>query len=96
MNITKFTELVAQHEGLRLEMYHDTVGVPTIGYGHNMMMPISAEAAKVILDDDIKIVFAELMSVWIGGVICQSQRKWLLHQWYLIWAGLGFLNSKNL
>ncbi len=60
MNIAKFTELVAQHEGLRLEMYHDTVGVPTIGYGHNMMMPISAEAAKVILDDDIKIVFAEL------------------------------------
>ncbi|MAB40271.1 MAG: lysozyme [Aequorivita sp.] len=60
MNIAKFTDLVAQHEGLRLDMYHDTVGVPTIGYGHNMMMPISKEAAKIILDDDVKIVFAEL------------------------------------
>ena len=60
MNQSKFLELVAKHEGLRLEMYHDTVGVPTIGYGHNMMMPISAEAAMVILQDDVEIVFKEL------------------------------------
>lgn len=60
MNAEKFTALVAKHEGLRLDMYHDTVGVPTIGYGHNMLQPISERAALVILEDDINIVFDEL------------------------------------
>ena len=60
MNQSKFLDLVAKHEGLRLEMYHDTVGVPTIGYGHNLFMPISAEAAMLILEDDVEIVFQEL------------------------------------
>lgn len=58
--IDKLTDMVAHHEGLRLTMYHDTVGVPTIGYGHNMMQPISEAAAKQILDDDIQIVLSEL------------------------------------
>ncbi|MAV08375.1 MAG: lysozyme [Gammaproteobacteria bacterium] len=60
MNQSVFLNLVAKHEGLRLDMYHDTVGVPTIGYGHNLLMPISAEAAMVILEDDVEIVFKEL------------------------------------
>lgn len=60
MNQTKFLSLVAKHEGLRLEMYHDTVGVPTIGYGHNMLQPISEQAAMCILEDDVEIVFQEL------------------------------------
>lgn len=60
MNQSKFLDLVAKHEGLRLEMYHDTVGVPTIGYGHNMLQPISAQAAMCILEDDVEIVFQEL------------------------------------
>ena len=67
MNQSKFLDLVAKHEGLRLEMYHDTVGVPTIGYGHNLMQPISTEAAMLILEDDVEIVFQELdakMSWW--------------------------------
>lgn len=60
MNQTKFLDLVAKHEGLRLDMYHDTVGVPTIGYGHNLLQPISTEAALQILEDDVEIVFQEL------------------------------------
>lgn len=60
MKIDYFTALVAQHEGLRLEMYHDTVGVPTIGYGHNLLEPISKRAALVILEDDIIKTFNEL------------------------------------
>jgi lysozyme len=60
MKIDYFTALVAKHEGLRLEMYHDTVGVPTIGYGHNLREPISERAALVILEDDIIKTFNEL------------------------------------
>ena len=60
MNQSKFLDLVSKHEGLRLTMYHDTVGVPTIGYGHNLQQPISAAAAMLILEDDVEIVFQEL------------------------------------
>lgn len=58
--IDKLTKIIAEHEGLRLDMYHDTVGVPTIGYGHNLHEPISAEAAYVILKDDVSIALQEL------------------------------------
>jgi len=39
--ISELTDLIAQHEGKSLTMYTDTVGVPTIGYGHNLHEPIS-------------------------------------------------------
>jgi lysozyme len=60
MDIQALTDLVAKHEGLRLTMYEDTVGVPTIGYGHNLREPISELAARQILQDDIAIAVSEL------------------------------------
>ena len=58
--ITMLTELIAKHEGKKLEMYMDTVGVPTIGYGHNLQTPISEKAAMQILEDDVKVAVDEL------------------------------------
>ena len=58
--IQELTNLIAEHEGLRLDMYTDTVGVPTIGYGHNLYTPISEEAAYQILKDDVQIAIQEL------------------------------------
>lgn len=41
-------------EGLRLKPYQDTVGVWTIGYGHNLSAkPITKQAAEWILQDDL-------------------------------------------
>ena len=60
MDIQALTDLIAKHEGLRLTMYDDTVGVPTVGYGHNMREPISERAARIMLEDDIGIAIAEL------------------------------------
>lgn len=47
-------------EGLRLVMYLDSVGVPTVGYGHNLKTPITETAAHVILEDDVQKVFDRL------------------------------------
>lgn len=47
-------EQIAKHEGLRTKPYLDTVGVWTVGYGHNLNVPISQKAAKQILVDDIQ------------------------------------------
>lgn len=58
--VSELTDLIAEHEGKSLVMYTDTVGVPTIGYGHNLQTPISEHAAKVILADDVKVAIDEL------------------------------------
>ena len=58
--ISELTDLIAKHEGKRLTMYTDTVGVPTIGYGHNLHEPISEHAAMVILADDVRVAVQEL------------------------------------
>jgi lysozyme len=58
--LSELTDLIAEHEGKSLSMYTDTVGVPTIGYGHNLQTPISEHAAKVILADDVRIAVQEL------------------------------------
>ena len=58
--LSELTDLIAKHEGKMLTMYTDTVGVPTIGYGHNLHEPISEHAAKVILADDVRIAVQEL------------------------------------
>ena len=43
---------IKRHEGLRLTPYQDTVGVLSVGFGHNMNYPISQEAADLIFEDD--------------------------------------------
>ena len=58
--IDELTNLIAKHEGKMLTMYTDTVGVPTIGYGHNLQEPISEAAALQILSDDVAIAVNEL------------------------------------
>ncbi len=45
---------IAKHEGLRTKPYLDTVGVWTVGYGHNLNEPITEEDARQILISDIK------------------------------------------
>jgi len=58
--MSSLTAMLKRHEGLSLEIYKDAVGVPTLGYGHNLNCPISIEAAAHILEDDIYLVMTEL------------------------------------
>lgn len=53
MDLQKLRAQLIQEEGLELEMYKDSRGIPTIGVGHNLMRPITAAAALQILSDDI-------------------------------------------
>ena len=53
-----------RHEGLRLKVYKDTVGVNTIGYGRNLDdVGISREEADYMLDSDIENVERQLDTV---------------------------------
>lgn len=47
-------ELVAQHEGLRLKPYRDTLGVLTIGYGRNLdAVGLRRNEAEMMLGNDL-------------------------------------------
>ena len=63
MTIEELTQLkvnLRRNEGFRDTLYDDTKGVPTVGYGHNLRVPISNDAAELILSDDC--------NTWIGAV----------------------------
>lgn len=60
MNISdKGLELIKEFEGLRLSAYLDSVGIPTIGYGHTQNVHVgdicSMEQAENWLKEDIRI-----------------------------------------
>lgn len=53
-------KMLERHEGRRNVAYKDSVGIWTVGVGHNLQVPISDDAIDVILADDLRTVEAEL------------------------------------
>ena len=54
-------EMIKRHEGLKLTVYKDTVGILTIGYGRNIeSRGISISEAEMMLNNDIADCMAEL------------------------------------
>lgn len=54
--------MLTRHEGRRQIAYKDSVGIWTVGVGHNLQTPISDDAIDVILADDLRNVEAALDS----------------------------------
>lgn len=52
--------MLTRHEGRRQIAYKDSVGIWTVGVGHNLQVPISDDAIDVILADDLRNVEAAL------------------------------------
>lgn len=54
-------DMLIKHEGLRLKVYNDSLGIPTIGIGRNLRdKGISEDEAYIMLDNDIKETKLEL------------------------------------
>lgn len=64
MDRQKLEDSLIVHEGIRNLPYEDSVGVLTIGVGHNLGKPISKAAIKQILNDDIDECLSELDRVF--------------------------------
>lgn len=61
MNIERIKETLIKHEGLRLDMYKDSLGIYTIGVGHNIEeRGITARVAAVMLEEDIDVAVEDL------------------------------------
>lgn len=56
-------EQLKRHEGLRLTIYIDTEGVPTIGYGRNLESGITEGEAEALLRRDVLVAIADATEV---------------------------------
>lgn len=54
-------DMIKRHEGLKLTLYKDIVGISTIGYGRNLEgRGISIQEAETMLDNDVSDCMAQL------------------------------------
>lgn len=90
-------ELTTSFEGLRLEAYLDTGGVPTIGYGHTagvrMGQKITKEQALKFLDEDIAEA-VEAVNYLVKVSLTQNQFDALVD--FTFNVGSGALGSSTL
>lgn len=89
--------LLVKHEGLKLKMYYDTLGHPTIGIGRALdVKGISEEEAMFLLNNDIKEVTTQCQKnfKWFDG-LCDARKDVILSMVFNIGLG-GFLEFKHM
>ena len=61
MNLETLKAQLVRHEGRRLKVYNDSLGIPTIGVGRNLQdVGISEDEAMLLLENDVARVLREL------------------------------------
>jgi len=61
MNNERLRETIIRHEGTRLDMYQDTLGIWTVGVGHNIEEKgISQAVMELMLEEDLAEAVSEL------------------------------------
>lgn len=61
MNLEALRAQIVRHEGLRLKVYNDSLGIPTIGVGRNLRdKGISEMEAMILLENDLGDVLRDL------------------------------------
>lgn len=69
-------QMIERHEGCRTTIYVDSVGVETIGIGHNLHKPLSRAAIEHILRDDLNEVINQCLHAfpWFAELTLPRQR----------------------
>jgi len=61
MDMVRLRATITRHEGSRLQMYQDSLGIWTIGVGHNIQEKgISPKVMELMLDEDLEEAISEL------------------------------------
>lgn len=69
-------EMIERHEGKVRVLYQDSLGVPTIGIGHNLSKPLSDAAIQQILRDDVNDAYGDCLHAfpWFAELTEPRQR----------------------
>lgn len=71
-------EMIARHEGKRRVMYEDSLGLPTIGVGHNLSKPLSDMAIAQILRDDVDDAYNDCLHAFPWFADLTQSRQWAM------------------
>lgn len=69
-------QMIERHEGCRSTIYVDSVGVETVGVGHNLHKPLTRAAIEQILRDDLNDAINECLHAfpWFADLTEPRQR----------------------
>jgi lysozyme len=71
-------KMLIRHEGVRDRLYYDTQGIPTIGCGHNLTVPISNKAIQQIFEDDVADAYNDCLHAFPWFAELTEPRQWVL------------------
>jgi len=79
MNTERLKLILKAEEGLRLTVYDDSVGVPTIGHGRNLQDPgISEAEADLLFENDLAGAIARASKLFVGFAELSDVRQEVL------------------
>lgn len=73
-----FEDMLIRHEGLRSTPYIDSLGVQTIGIGHNLHKPLSHAAIMQIFHDDLADARNDCLHAFNWFAELTEARQWVL------------------
>ena len=71
-------EFIQRHEGCRVTPYIDSVGVQTIGVGHNLHKPFPMNVIELLRDEDIKDAKNDCLHAFPWFADLTEPRQWVL------------------
>ena len=88
---TDAKRMLVREEGNKRTLYYCTAGMPTIGVGHNLKVPISQEAVDVIFEDDLRLAQAAAGRIFgeQWGALPQHVRLAVVNMIFQL-GGVGF------
>ena len=78
MSADELKAMLARHEGERDRLYYDTEGIPTIGCGHNLTVPISHKAIQQIFEDDVAEAYNDCLHAFPWFAELTTERQWVM------------------
>lgn len=71
-------QMIERHEGYKPTIYIDSVGVETVGIGHNLHKPLTREAILHILRDDIADATNDCLHAFPWFPELSQARQWAM------------------
>ena len=73
-----FEDMLIRHEGIKCQPYIDSLGVQTIGIGHNLHKPLSHTAIMQIFRDDVADARNDCLHAFPWFSELDEARQWVL------------------
>jgi len=95
--IDELKKQLKRHEGVRLKVYNDSLGIPTIGIGRNLKNNgISIKEAEILLDNDLKQLIPKIELLFPWYMSLSDSRKVVICNMVFNLGIFGFCKFQNM